>query len=605
MPRRRRAPRIVLVAVAVLGALATVGAVLLFRDLSAVRAELTAARDTLRSAADDPNFLRTDEGRAATQQRIDEAVVSVDAARNRALDSVALSIAANFPGVRTQRTGVLELIDDTAAASAAGRSLVAKLDAVADNTVVTDGVVPLDGLRRLEADFAATATSLAALARSPGGLWGPLGDARRDFDDTVRSTAGRLSDGAAALRAAMPFMGADGERTYLVAAQNNAEMRDQGMVLSYAVVRFSGGRLTLDRNGSIQDLALKTPAPTKIPDGTAAVFGSIAPTGLWHSVNATADFAWSARAMADMYRQATGQSVDGIIAVDVPALAKLLEVVGPITVRGIDEPVASGNAARILLHDLYEGLPPSVDTSPRRELLSDVTKGVVQAITTGPRDGVALGRQLGDAAAGGHLRLWSAKPSEEEVFVRTGLGGGPASIAPERTFHVAVQNRTATKLDYFVTTSVRQVVDLTEDGDAIVHTTIVVENTAPVDGEPSYQLGPDQFTTRPGEYRAWLLLWSPPGSQEPPGVVEESGLGLTQHVIELQPGERKEIAFPDAIIRDAVKDGRLRLRLVPQPRLEPASLEVRLNAPGWRVDGPAAWTGPWNRVVSLSWRVRR
>ncbi|MGH9277484.1 MAG: DUF4012 domain-containing protein [Acidimicrobiales bacterium] len=603
-PKARSSKPLVVAAVA-LAALAAIAGLVLFRDLTRVRSPLAAARTTLRSAADDPNFLRTDEGRTATQAKIDAALVSVDVARQRVLGSGVLSVVGHIPVLRGQRSGLLQLIDDSAAASTAGRDLVARVDALADRTTVRDGAVPVDALRDLTRDLEATSSALGALARPKAGLWGPVGDARRQFDETARSTSVRLGDGAAALGAALPFMGADGDRVYLVAAQNNAEMRDQGMVLSYAIVRFTGGRISMERNGSVGEIPLKGPAPTRIPVGTASVFGSLNPTTLWHSVNSTADFGWSGRAMSDMYRQATGERVDGVIAVDVPALAGLLSVLGPIRMPGISEPVTAENVGRILLHDLYEGLPPGSDQAPRRERLSELTKEVVTAIRTGSRDAVALGRQLGDAAAGGHVKLWSAAPAEQDVFVRTGLGGGPASIAPDRTFHVAVQNRTATKLDYYVKTSVRQVIDLARNGDAVVHTTVIVENRAPADAPPSYQLGPDKYTSRPGEYRAAVYLWAPVGSQDPPGPVEESGLLLTQHTLLVNPGQRLEVPFPDAIIRDAVRDGRVGIRLVPQPRLEPADLEVRINAKGWHMDANPVWSGPWNRTVTPTWRVRR
>ncbi len=308
--------------------------------------------------------------------------------------------------------------------------------------------------------------------------------------------------------------------------------------------------------------------------------------------------------MVDMYRQATGEQIDGIIAIDVPGVIGVLRAIGPVQVRGIAEPVGPDNAARILLHDLYEGLPPVSDQSPRREQLGEVTKAVIQRLTDTDQDPVALGKELGDAARGGHVRLWSAAPSEEEVFERTGLGGGPATVAADRTFHLAVQNRTATKLDYYVQPSVRQEVQLTPQGSAIVRTTVVLANTAPVGAPPSYQLGPDGFSTqKPGDYLGWVLLWSPAGSTQPGGVTE-SGLALSQQVAEVIAGQRRELSF-DTVVPEAVRDGRLELRLVPQPRLVPVNLEVELKAPGWRVDGEKSWKGPWNQVLAFSWEVSR
>ena len=57
----------------------------------------------------------------------------------------------------------------------------------------------------------------------------------------ARVHSDRLLDAAAAMGVARAFAGAEGERRYFVALQNNAEMRDGGMVLSYAVIHFSRG----------------------------------------------------------------------------------------------------------------------------------------------------------------------------------------------------------------------------------------------------------------------------------------------------------------------------------------------------------------------------
>ncbi|HEX8769281.1 MAG TPA: DUF4012 domain-containing protein, partial [Acidimicrobiales bacterium] len=468
---------------------------------------------------------------------------------------------------------------------------------------IQDGSVPVEGMRQLDIEVRRAGDQFRRLVRSPAGLWGPVHDARDKFDGLADQTSSRLNGAGDALDAALTFSGATGDRNYLVAVQNNAEMRDQGAVLSFVTIRFSGNRLSFGEKGSVGKLPLAEPAPTPIPPGTEAVFGSIQPTKLWHSVNATADFPFSAQAMADMYKQATGRGVDGVVAIDVPGLAAILRVVGPVTVPDIPQPISAENVGQLLLHDLYTGLPPQSDQSGRRERLGDVTEAVIDRLTTGNRDAVALGRGLADAAKGGHLRLWSTSTVEEEVFERTGLGGRPGTTAADRTFHLAVENRVGSKLDYFVHPRVRMDVVVDDKGTATVHTAITVDNQAPVDAEPSYQLGPDMFSKKPGDYLAWVLLWGPEGSIQPAGT-PESGLNLAQHVVGVEAGQQREVSF-DTVIPHAVRDGRLSLRLVPQARLYPVDLQMHLRAPGWSVDGPKAVPVPWDQVRTVSWGLDR
>lgn len=587
----------VVVAAAILGLFA-------LSDALRARAQLMGGRVALQAAVDDPAPLATPEGRAAAMAEVDRAIASISDARRRVTRSVALSIAGAVPGLRGQRAGVLQLVDDSIAAARAGRDLLGTVDQLAERTQVRDGVLPLDGMGELQQHVRAAGAAIGERARSESGLWGPLGEARREFDEVAASSARRLTEGAEALGASRTFLGSGGSRRYLIAAQNNAEMRDQGAVLSYVAVSLRDGRMSIDRQGSVGELTLTRPTATPVPPGTQEVFGSIRPTQMWQSVNATADFAFSGRAMADMYRQATGQAVDGVIALDVPALARVLAIVGPVSIQGVAQPITADNVGRLLLHDFYQGLGPVSDNALRRERLDEVVKAVVDRITAGSRDAVALGRALGDAARGGHLRLWSADAAEEDVFERTGLAGGPATKDPERTFHVAVENRTASKLDFFLKPSVRQEVRLTKEGTAVVRTTVVMDNQAPRDAPASYQFGPAEIVDKPGDYLAWVLLWGPAGSRQLQSEVPESGLNLSQFVLVVPAGERREVTF-ETVVPDVVRDGRVEIRLVPQARLEPVPLEIRLEAPGWQVRGADSWQGPWDRVRTLRWDVRR
>jgi hypothetical protein len=306
-----------------------------------------------------------------------------------------------------------------------------------------------------------------------------------------------------------------------------------------------------------------------------------------------------------MFRQATGRDIDGVIAVDVPGLAGLLRVLGPVTVPGLAEPLNSGNVARQLLHDVYQHPAQDQAANDReKQTVAKATHAVIDRLSLGSFDAVKLGHELGTAAGGGHLRLWSRLPSEEGALTRAGLGSGPAAVDAGRTFHLAVQNRTATKLDYYVHPAVTQRIRLTPAGDAIVRTTIAVRNDAPVGAPASEQLGPDgQVTHRPGDYIASVCWWGPAGSSQD-DASSESGLQLTQYLQNVAAGQQTERSIV-TVIRNAVRGGRLELRYVPQPRLDPVSLHLTLDASGWDVDGTAVQDLKWDRTLRIGWSVTR
>ncbi|HEX8771821.1 MAG TPA: hypothetical protein VF711_13730, partial [Acidimicrobiales bacterium] len=238
----------------------------------------------------------------------------------------------------------------------------------------------------------------------------------------------------------------------------------------------------------------------------------------------------------------------------------------------------------------------------RREHLDEVVGAVFDRLANEKPDLVRLGTAFATAASGGHLRLWSTTADEEQTFVRTGFGGGPGAVDADRTFHVAIENRTATKLDYYVQPSVRQEVRFSGRNDVVVRTTVTIDNRAPKGAAPSYQLGPDEFSASPGDYTAWVLLWGPAGAVQPASA-PEAGLTLTEAIVSVGAGERREAVF-DTLIHDAVRNGQLNLRLVPQPRLRAMDLTVTLDPRGRQVEGPTTWRGRWAQTHTMRWGVR-
>ena len=586
-----------------------------WRDLLAARSRLLSAKATFEQIVSNPSVLNTADGRSATAQQLGAAVEQVAVARQIIDASFALKVAQFVPFVSWQRSGLLRLVNDSGTALKTGNDLVSQADQLVAQGKVSGAQVPLASLAAFEVDLRSAGATISALDRPHQHLVGSLGRARQEFNGLASSTGKRLIGDADALGVGQRLLGADGVRRYFVALENDAEERDQGAILSYVSVTVDHGHIQVLQHGDIltplqvpgagtTNLLLKGPAPVAIPPGTASVFGSIDPTETWQSVNATADFDFTGKAIQAMYRQATGQTVDGVVALDVPALAALLRVVGPVTVPDIGVQISADNAGTVILHDLYNSFPDN-QQAVRQELLSEVVTEVVSRLSAGSFDPLPLAQGLADAAAGEHLRVWSANGQEETTLEHVGLGGGPGAVDANRTFHVAVENRNATKVDYYVTTSAQQQVTVTANGTAIVHTTVVVHNSAPVGAAPSYQLGPDGFgTAKPGEYWAWVLLWGPAGSEQP-GSVSESGLQLSQTVLDrIYAGQTKQVSF-DTVIPNAVHDGMLQLRYVPQARLSAPMLSVTVSAPGWTLAGSATWEGSWSRTMTLTWSLHR
>lgn len=595
--KKRRRRQTFLVGGIVVVVLVLVGLFSGWQHVSSARESLDDARATLDQLTANPNQILTKSGRATTTRELDQVAVDVAAANHQLRSSLSVDALWFVPYLHTQRQGILDLVDDVAATTDSGQRLLASLDTLAARSHGTS--ISLPDLKHMLATVQAAHTLQAGLIRSSSGLYSSLAAARQDFNrDDLRLTA-ELAQGAQLLSYALPFLGADGPRTYLLAAENNAEMRENGAVLSYALIHTDGGSYTVDDARPIGDITLAAPVDVPMSAGMSQFFGKYGSTQLWQNADATADFSWSGHDMAAMYAAATGVHVDGVIGMDVPMLSQLLSLTGPVNVPGIAEPVNAANVGVLLLHQLYQGESPGPQVE-RNDELAAVAKGVVAQLRAGDVDLATFVDTLVKAAAGRHLMAWDSVQSYERVITRFGGSGGIDTDQPTRSFHVAVENATATKLDFYVRVAISMHVTVTTLGNAVVTTQVTVTNDAPAGAAPSYQLGPDDVSSFvPGQYVGHVYLWGPRDDVQPGGTSED-GLTLSELDLSVLPQQQASVSFYSEI-PDAVVHNHLDLVLVPQARLVPETYAVSLTAPDWNIYGPATITGSVARTENLTW----
>ena len=585
---------IILVTVVVLG-------VLSYRSISHARNQLNDARVAISQVLSDRQQLGTLAGRQRAKQEIARVTEDARAARSTLDSSWAFTVLGKLPLLSNQRQGLLQLVDDVETTATSGDQLLKRVNMLtADSSGTT---VSLPDLRALYQSVSAAHAKLAASNRPNSGLWGPLGSARDSFNIEDQKITNLLATGSQVLHYLLPLLGSEGPRDYLVAGENNAEMRDQGAVLSLALLHADNGTFSLSTTSSVGEVSLPSPADVMVPPGTQAVFGALQPTQLWQSVNATAGYPFSGLDMQAMYAKSTGTHVDGVVALDLPALVGLLHLTGPVTVPDIPEVISASNAADILLHQLYVNFPAGSQTE-RHDDISAVARAAVDKMKTEHVDLAALAQTLAKDVAGRHLLMWDEDSSREQTLISAGASGAIDTVDPNRTFHLAVESATAAKLDYYVTTAVRMDVTVTDRNDAVVYTYATISNHAPAGQKPSYQLGPDYINSfTPGQYVSRVYLWSPRGSETAAGI-SESGLVVNQRAVSVLPQQEQEVIFK-TIIPNAVENNRLSLHLVPQPSLSPDPVTVQVaGGPNWAVKGPTTVSSTLNKPLDLAWSLR-
>jgi len=569
-----------------------------WRTLSVVHTDVAQARTTIDSATANPDQLLSTPGRAQSLHYLTEADGQLQQADRQIRTSLSLDVLSWVPFAHTQRDGLLQLVDDARTMTESGSTLLTTVDTLQSESHGTSISIP--SLRRLQQEVTGTVTRFEAIDRPGSGLIGPIATARASLDrDNVRLVQ-LMTRGDEALSYALPFLGADGPRTYFLAAENNAEMRDQGAVLSFAVLHVDNGSFTVGTAQSVGVLALTQPAPVTVPPSMEQVFGGYQPTETWQSTNATANFPWSGADMAAMYTQASGVRPDGVVGIDVPMVASLLTVSGPVSVPGISGAVTSQNLAPIILNQLYDGIGPN--QADRSDELSAVAQAAVDAMQGRDVDLARLARVVAQGIDGRHLLVWDADPAYETTVADLGASGSIDTDEPAETFHVAVENATATKLDYYVTVDVSMHITVTAVGYAVVDTTVTLHNSAPANAKPSYQLGPDGVSsTVAGQYVGHVYLWGPLGGTQL-GSVVESGLQLSEQDLSVLPQAGGSVNF-QTVIPDAVRNGWLNINVVPQPRLVPEQVTATLSAPGWALTGSDRQSAVLTRTSTMSWRL--
>jgi len=289
------------------------------------------------------------------------------------------------------------------------------------------------------------------------------------------------------------ILGGNGARTYLIEQANPAELRPGGgFIGTFTVLKADHGAVTSVENGSSGLLSY--------PRASEGTSGYVAPPGPLHQLlgpaswsffdsNFFPDFPSNAKAGERFAQPKLGRPINGVISIDYYAVAKMLELTGPLAIPGYGITVNSKNFIPLIVqHDLAKD-------AIHKAILSAVAGPLVHLLTKLPAARwPALITALNDLAATHHLQAYFNNAAVEAEIGRFGWSG---SLNPtkSRDFMTEVEsNLGATKANYFVTR--HYTMTLTRSGSVLHHKiTVDLVNTMP------YFYRPDEF------YRAYIALF--------------------------------------------------------------------------------------------------
>ena len=281
---------------------------------------------------------------------------------------------------------------------------------------------------------------------------------------------------------------------------NNAESRaGSGMILTTGVLRSSDGQVVVTDLGSSFSKNLPVGA-VELTETYATHFEFLTPEAEWRNLAVTPRFPETAESALRMWKEATGEELDGAILVDPFTLQALLVGTGPLTVDGRE--IASDTVLDYLLHDQYLDIDVSFTNTERRTKERLVAQSVLERVQGRDLDLVEMVPALLDAAERRHLMLWSPQDERQQVWHETGVDGElePTSLM------VSSSNRSPSKLDYFVEIRTELTSEIV-DGIREVELLIAIDNTVDPAVEPQYVAGPaDASLAGPGEYVGLVTL---------------------------------------------------------------------------------------------------
>lgn len=393
----------------------------------------------------------------------------------------------------------------------------------ADNgSIDVDQVRAMAGPVRASADSLLEARRVVADVRSPW-LVGLVDSELDRLDDELIDNAPAAADAADALEIAPRLLGGEGAQRYLLQFANPGESRNAGgFVGTYGVLVADDGALSLGVTGSSQSLGPLTadPAvdvplyPFVPPPGWEEQFGKYHVDLFPGNVTASPDWPTDSDVARQVYahRPEVGET-DGVIYADPTALAALLKLTGPVDVPGVGGPLDSSNAEDYLYVGQY--IQYASDLDQRRDVLSDVSRAVFEALTSRPLPAAGdIQDALGPVVAGGHLKFASFDPTAEALLDRTGVSGAWKTNVGADWLSLRSTNHLPNKIDWFLRREM--VVDSTIDADTgAIETTVTVtlRNLAPPSGLPAYLIeNPDGLPF--GSNYDGLALYTPHGLEQ-------------------------------------------------------------------------------------------
>lgn len=337
----------------------------------------------------------------------------------------------------------------------------------------------------------------------------PIVMARTLFDDAEPY----VQQGQTFIDTAPLLLGLDRKRSWLVIMNNGAEARSTGgLPGGWGVLNVDGGRVELTRletNSAISARPLQD-WQQYVSESVAGLYGG--DLAYFADMNLSPDFPTNARLMNALYRQHTGNTVDGVMFIDQATLAGLMVPSGPVRLNG--KRITSGTVANYITKGIYQDYP---NPKKKDEAVMEITRRVFAHLSSKSIHEIGYARAFIPSIFRGRFHIWSTDKKDQKQILKTPMSGSMQN-RKQPTHMAVIVNGAGNKIDAYVgaTVTFEQQKCSTQVPYRTAQMRVGLRNDAPKSGLPSYvtprnDLG-KRNNSRPGSTYELVYVHAPAGA---------------------------------------------------------------------------------------------
>ncbi|MFH2061396.1 MAG: DUF4012 domain-containing protein [Candidatus Beckwithbacteria bacterium] len=304
------------------------------------------------------------------------------------------------------------------------------------------------------------------------------------------------------------FIATDTKKTYLLLFQNSSEIRPTGgFIGSYGLLTFEKGKLL---DFSVEDIYsadgqlkgfVEPPAPIKEFLGQSTWF--------FRDSNWDPDFTVSAQRAEWFLNKTINRNVDGVIAVNLPAVKELLKATGPINLPDYNEEITAENLfERAEYRSEIDFFPGSTQ---KKDFLGALSREIFEKLKQSSTSDILKFAQSFEAGlAQKQLLVYLHDQQSQKLLLEQNWAGSifDPYLTPQDNRPLTIDysylveaNLGINKANYFLKRNIRQLLTILKTKEILVVTTITYDNQSPADAWPG------------GIYRTYLRDYIPQNSK--------------------------------------------------------------------------------------------